>query len=85
MLQSYGLVSYSKQEDLLLLGVIFPYFHFMKTYQLLTASDAWSIKKMRAKAEALMNEKVAEGYEINFVTFGYNMWMMPTLYITVSK
>jgi hypothetical protein len=57
----------------------------MKTYQLLAASDAWSIKKMRAKAENLMNEKVAEGYEINIVTFGYNMWMMPTLYITVSK
>jgi hypothetical protein len=57
----------------------------MKTYQVLTASDAWSIQKMRAKAETLMNEKVAEGYEINFVTFGYNMWMMPTLYITVSK
>ena len=29
----------------------------MKTYQVLTASDAWSIQKMRAKAENLMNEK----------------------------
>ena len=57
----------------------------MKKFELHIVSDAWSIKKMRAKAEALMNEKVAEGYEINFVTFGYNMWMMPTLYITVSK
>ena len=57
----------------------------MKKFELHTVSDAWSIKKMRSKAEARMNEKVAEGYEINFVTFGYNMWMMPTLYITVSK
>ena len=70
---------------MLLPGVITPYFHLMKNYQLLTVSDAWSIQKMRAKAENMMNEKVAEGYEINFVTFGYNMWMMPTLYITVSK
>ena len=65
--------------------LVFPYLSNMKKFELHTVSDAWSIKKMRAKAEALMNEKVAQGYEINFVTFGYNMWMMPTLYITVSK
>ena len=57
----------------------------MKKFELHAASDSWSYEKMRAKAETIMNEKVAEGYEINFVTFGYNMWGMPTLYITVSK
>lgn len=57
----------------------------MKKYQVLESSDAWSTKKLREKAEQIMNEKVAEGYEINFVTFGYNSWMKPTLYITISK
>lgn len=57
----------------------------MKNYQVLAVSDAWSTKKLNEKAEQLMNEKVAEGYEINFVNFGYNSWMKPTLFITISK
>lgn len=57
----------------------------MKNYQVLTVSDAWSTKKLSEIAEQVMNEKVAEGYEIKFVTFGYNSWMKPTLFITISK
>jgi len=57
----------------------------MKNYQVLAVSDAWLTKKLSEIAERLMNEKVAEGYEINFVTFGYNSWMKPTLFITISK
>ncbi|HLN72947.1 MAG: hypothetical protein ACM3O8_00650 [Methylococcaceae bacterium] len=33
----------------------------------------------------MLNEKTGDGYEIVTVSFGVNMWWMPTAYVTICK
>lgn len=57
----------------------------MKTFSVIRFSTMWSIKSLTRRVEKLLSEKDQEGYEIVTVSFGINLWMMPTAYITVCK
>lgn len=45
----------------------------------------WSTKKLIRQVEQVLNEKTADGYEIVFVSFGFNPWWVPTAYITLRR
>jgi hypothetical protein len=45
----------------------------------------WSTKKLTEQAEKILNEKTKEGYELVSMSFGYNPWWIPTIFITFSK
>ena len=45
----------------------------------------WSTATLTEKVEQILNEKVLDGYEIVTVSFGVNLWWMPTAYITICK
>ena len=57
----------------------------MKNYTIITVSNMWSSNKLRREAESLINEKSKDGYEIVTVSFGFNVWLVPTAYITICK
>ena len=45
----------------------------------------WSSSKLRRETESMVNEKAKDGYEIITVSFGFNVWLVPTAYVTVCK
>jgi len=45
----------------------------------------WSTSSLTAEVEKVLNEKTSDGYEIVTVSFGINMWWMPTAFITICK
>lgn len=57
----------------------------MKSYLILKLSTMWSTDQLKNDVERLLNEKNSMGYEIVSVSFGVNMWWMPTAYITICK
>ncbi len=57
----------------------------MKQYTIVTESSMWSTKQLIAKVEKLLNEKNQEGYQIVSVSFGLNIWWIPTAFITICK
>jgi hypothetical protein len=57
----------------------------MSKYIVLSESSIWSASKLRLKVENIINSKATEGYELVSVTFGFNNWMTPTVYITMKK
>ena len=54
-------------------------------YSIIKESTMWSTNSLKQKVEKLLNEKTSEGYEIVTVSFGINIWYMPTAYITLRK
>ena len=59
--------------------------YLMKTHTIIKLSTMWSTASLTEKVEQILNEKVSEGYEIVTVSFGVNLWWMPTAYITICK
>ena len=57
----------------------------MKTHTVISLSNMWSTKQLSHQVEQVLNEKTAEGYEIVSVSFGFNHWWMPTVYIIVRR
>jgi len=57
----------------------------MKTYRIIKRSTMWSTSSLTAEVEKVLNEKTSDGYEIVTVSFGINMWWMPTAFITICK
>jgi hypothetical protein len=57
----------------------------MKQYTIVKESSMWSTKQLIAKVEKLLNEKNQEGYQIVSVSFGLNIWWIPTAFITICK
>lgn len=57
----------------------------MKNYSIIKRSTMWSTKGLKNDVERLLNEKTTEGYEVESVAFGVNLWWMPTAFITVCK
>jgi hypothetical protein len=45
----------------------------------------WSTDSLKRDVEKILNEKASEGYEIVSVAFGFNLWWMPTAFITICK
>lgn len=54
-------------------------------YSIISKSARWSTKSLLRETVILLNEKSKEGYEIVSVSFGINMWFMPTVFITLRK
>jgi hypothetical protein len=57
----------------------------MKNYSIVTVNSWWSTKKLIIRAEQLIKEKVNEGFEIKSVSIGFDVWYIPTAYITICK
>ena len=57
----------------------------MKTYSVIKVFSMWSTTLLAKKVELILNEKSKDGYEIITVSFGINMFWLPTAYITVCK
>jgi len=45
----------------------------------------WSTSTLTTRVEKILNEKTRDGYEIVTVSFGVNLWWMPTAFITICK
>ena len=45
----------------------------------------WSTSSLTEKVEDCLNEVTMEGWEVVTVSFGMNIWMTPTAFITVRK
>lgn len=54
-------------------------------YQVIKFSNMWSTDQLREQAETTANEKAREGWEIVSVSFGLNLWWIPTVFITIRK
>jgi hypothetical protein len=52
-------------------------------YSIIKESTMWSTNSLKQKIEKLLNEKTNEGYEIVTVSFGINIWYMPTAFLTL--
>ncbi|QWX82969.1 hypothetical protein H0I23_10900 [Cellulophaga sp. HaHaR_3_176] len=57
----------------------------MRKYTIIKRSNCWSSETLRLEVEQFINEKNAEGYEIVTVSFGTNLWYVPTAYVTLCK
>jgi hypothetical protein len=59
--------------------------YLMKQYTIVKESSMWSTKQLIARVEKILNEKNQEGYQIVSVSFGLNIWWIPTAFITICK
>jgi hypothetical protein len=57
----------------------------MKKYNIIKISTMWSTSTLISDIEKILNKKTKEGFEIVRVSFGINLWYMPTAYITLSQ
>ena len=55
------------------------------TYKIISESNMWSTSKLVKKAEEIINEKAKEGWNVVSVSYGFNIWYVPTVFITISK
>ncbi len=54
-------------------------------YTIIKQSTLWSTDSLKQKVEQILNEKTKAGYEVITVSFGLNIWWMPTAFITLRK
>ncbi|WP_373513201.1 DUF4177 domain-containing protein [Persicitalea sp.] len=57
----------------------------MKQHQIFQVSGTWSSSKMLEKAQKLINEKSADGWELISVQQGFTVWLTLCMYVTMSK
>lgn len=57
----------------------------MKKFEIIRVSDWFSTKSLMRKAENVANQKGQEGYGIVNISFGFNIWLVPSAYITITK
>lgn len=58
----------------------------MKQFRIFTVSkNFWEPDNLIKKAELKLEELSNEGFEIVSVSFGYNLWKIPTTFITVRR
>lgn len=56
----------------------------MEIFKIVTVSDMWSTEKLTRKVEGKLTEIADQGWEVKFISFGYNIWFVPTAFITLS-
>lgn len=56
----------------------------MKQFRVIKISNMWSTSRLTRDVEKQLKKLSAEGHEIVSVSFGFNIWMIPTAYITTS-
>lgn len=57
----------------------------MKQYRVFKISNTWSTSRLARDVERELKRLTGEGYEIVNVSFSFNLWMIPTAFITVFK
>jgi hypothetical protein len=57
----------------------------MKKFKVVKLSTMWSTSDLTRNVEQHLQSAHEKSYEIVSVSFGINMWWMPTAYITVAK
>jgi hypothetical protein len=57
----------------------------MKKYTIIKKSNMFSTDNLVQEIEQLITVKNAEGYEIVNVSFGTNVWYIPTAFVTICK
>ena len=57
----------------------------MKKYNIIKITAKWSTDSLKKSVEESLNENTKNGYEVASVSFGLNMWWMPTAFITFYK
>jgi hypothetical protein len=57
----------------------------MKQFRIFKYSNVWSTTTLRREVENEINNLSNDGYEIVSVSFGFNMWFVPTAFVTVSR
>lgn len=57
----------------------------MTKFKIIQRSTAWSTSNLMSEVEELLPQMTEKGYNIVSVSFGVNIWWMPTAYITISK
>ena len=57
----------------------------MKKYTIIKKTNMFSSGALARKAEELINQKSAQGYEVIDVSFGVNASHLPTVFITICK
>jgi hypothetical protein len=57
----------------------------MKKYYIIKITAKWSTNSLKKVVENTLNENTKDGYEVVSVSFGINMWWMPTAFITFCR
>lgn len=57
----------------------------MKKYKVFKISNMWSTSRLTKNVEGELKKLSYDGYEIISVSFGLNIWWIPTAFITTSK
>jgi len=57
----------------------------MKQFRVFKISNTWSTSRLTKDVENELKQLTNEGYEIISVSFGVNMWWIPTAFITTSR
>lgn len=54
-------------------------------YRVIQTSNMWSTEKLRRKAEEIINRETENGWNLISVSLGFNIWYIPTVFITIGK
>lgn len=57
----------------------------MKQFRVFKISNSWSTARLIKDVENELKQITNEGYEIISVSFGVNIWWLPTAFITTSR
>ena len=57
----------------------------MKQFRVFKISNMWSTTRLIKDVENELKQITNEGYEIISVSFGFNIWWIPTAFITTSR
>jgi hypothetical protein len=57
----------------------------MKQFRVFKISNSWSTARLIKDVENELKQRTNEGYEIISVSFGFNIWWIPTAFITTSR
>ena len=57
----------------------------MKQFRVFKISNMWSTSRLTRDVEIQLKKLTDQGYEIISVSFGFNIWLVPTAFITTSK
>ena len=57
----------------------------MKQFRVFKISNMWSTNRLTKDVENELEKFSRDGYEIESISFGFNVWMIPTAFITVSR
>jgi hypothetical protein len=57
----------------------------MKQFRVFKISNMWSTTRLIKDVENELKQITNEGYDIISVSFGFNIWWIPTAFITTSR